>query len=358
MSALAKDEGRPRSRPRRCRRHRPRPGRTAAVCLCAALLFLTGGACTGQDDAPDEDATSTTEPQPTTRPTEQPTTTAPRLSPFTGREDPEHPVLAVKFGNTRSARPQAGLQAADLVYVEQVEGGLSRLLGVYASATPKRVGPVRSARESDLELLRQFGHPAFAYSGVRSALRDDLRRAPVRTVTPATPQAYHRSSGRPVPDNLWLRPAAALRAAKKVSKPRDIGFRFGPAPEGGTKDRRHGVRYPAARFGFDWSAGKQRWLVSMDGSPARGTNGDRLGAPTVVIQYVAMRPSRFKDVAGAVTPYIETVGSGRAKVLRNGKAYDVRWKRPTAADGTAFTRPGGARMPFDRGQVWIVYAER
>jgi hypothetical protein len=337
-----------RPRPRR-RRSRP------AVAACAALLALAGGACTGSDDG-DEDPT--TSPPPTSQPS-QPSTTAPRVSPFTGREGPQHAVLAVKFGNTEAARPHTGLQAADIVYVEKVEGGLSRLMGVYASRTPDRVGPVRSARESDLELLRQYGHPAFAYSGVRSGLRDDVRKSPVRRVTTSdAPKAYVRSPGRPAPNNLYLRPAAALRSAPDASRPRDIGFRFGPAPDGGRKDGRHTVRYPAATFGFDWSGEQERWLISMDGAPARGTGGKRLGAPTVVVQYVKMPPSRFRDVAGAVTPFIDTVGSGRAKVLRDGKAYDVRWKRPSAAGGTAFTLPGGERMPFDTGPVWIVYAER
>lgn len=74
-------------------------------------------------------------------------------------------VLAVKIDNVRAARPQTGLDAADVVYAEQVEGGLSRLMAVYASKFPKVIGPVRSARESDLELLRQFDEPTLAFSG-------------------------------------------------------------------------------------------------------------------------------------------------------------------------------------------------
>lgn len=351
MGTLAKDDIRPRRRRRRARH--------PAVAACVLALALAAGACTGQDDGDGGEDATTGPPQPTSQPTPQPSTGGPRVSPFTGEKGTQHAVLAVKLGNTGAARPHTGLQAADLVYVEKVEGGLSRIMGVYASRTPDRIGPVRSARESDLELLRQFGHPALAYSGVRSALKDDLRKAPLSTVsTDRVPDAYLRSPGRASPNNLYLRPGAALDAAKKASKPRDIGFRFGPTPGGGEKDRTHTVRYPAATFGFQWSAGQERWLVSMDGAPARGTDGDRLGAPTVVVQYVTMRPSRFRDVAGAVTPYIESVGSGEAKVLRDGKAYDVRWKRPSASDGTAFTLPGGDRMPFDTGQVWIVFAER
>jgi hypothetical protein len=81
-------------------------------------------------------------------------------SPLTGLPAPAGPVLAVKIDNVAAARPQLGLDAADIVYVEPVEAGLTRLAAVYSSRLPDAVGPVRSARESDLELLRQFGTPA------------------------------------------------------------------------------------------------------------------------------------------------------------------------------------------------------
>src|SRR5436309_2495511 len=74
-------------------------------------------------------------------------------------------VPAVKIDNIAAARPPTGLTSADLVYVLPVEGGLSRIMAVVSSRVPAVIGPVRSAREDDLELLAQFGRPAFAYSG-------------------------------------------------------------------------------------------------------------------------------------------------------------------------------------------------
>jgi Protein of unknown function (DUF3048) N-terminal domain len=89
-------------------------------------------------------------------------------------------VLAVKIDNLAPARPQTGLAGADIVYVLPVEGGLSRFLAVFSSHFPPVIGPVRSAREDDLELLRQFGRPAFAYSGAQPQLLPVVERA--RTV--------------------------------------------------------------------------------------------------------------------------------------------------------------------------------
>lgn len=141
---------------------------TAAVALA---LLLSG--C-GRDD-----------PAPVRSPSDRPA--GPAVSPFTGLPGRSGPVLAVKIDNVRAARPHTGLGAADIVYVEQVEAGLTRFLAVYSSRQPPRVGPVRSARESDVELLRQFGRPALAYSGVRSALEGFLRTRRCTRCRPSGP---------------------------------------------------------------------------------------------------------------------------------------------------------------------------
>ncbi|GAA2424918.1 DUF3048 domain-containing protein [Streptomyces macrosporus] len=283
-------------------------------------------------------------------------------SPFTGErvEDPAAPVLVVKVDNVPAARPPTGLERADIVYVEQVEAGLTRLLAVYSSDLPPSVGPVRSARESDIELLRQFGEPALAYSGVQSRLIPVLEDSPLHLLPPgAAPDAYSRGTDRPAPHNLYVAPKAALDAAPDgVSGADDIGFRFGAAPEGGRADAEETVRFPNATVSFAWSGREDRWLVSMDGRAATTSDGDRLGAPTVVVQHVTIRDSRFRDSGGNVTPYSETVGSGEATVLRDGRAYEARWSRPAPEGDTEFTTPDGGRMAFAEGQVWVVLAPR
>jgi hypothetical protein len=93
----------------------------------------------------------------------------------------------------------------------------------------------------------------------------------------------------------------------------------------------------------------------MDGTPAKTTEAGRLGAATVVIQYTTVTTSSFKEY-GCRPPYAVSVGSGRALVLRNGKAYQAHWSRPSADGGTTFTTGSGQPMTFARGQVWIVLA--
>ena len=96
---------------------------------------------------------------------------------LSGRIGSDGPILVVKIDDTPAAHPQAGLEDADIVYIEQVEGGLTRLAAVFSSKIPDVVGPVRSARISDIELLEQFGRVAFAYSGAQSKLLPVIAQA-------------------------------------------------------------------------------------------------------------------------------------------------------------------------------------
>ncbi|MFG3009067.1 DUF3048 domain-containing protein [Streptomyces cinerochromogenes] len=313
-----------------------RAGPAAALLAVALTASLTAG-CTGHGRDGDGRAPGRT-------PTALPSRSAGAGSP-----------LAVKIDNVPAARPQTGLGAADVVYVEQVEGGLTRLLAVYATRLPKTVGPVRSARESDLELLRQFTRPTLAFSGAQRALLPLIDRAPLRARSPdEAPGAYDRDTGRAAPHNLYLHPAALLPTAPGEAA-LTTGFHHGPAPSGGTPVSARTVRYPAARLTFTWSPGRGGWLVAMDGAPTVTTDSGRPAPATVVVQHVRVRDSRYHDVLGNPTPYTETVGSGRAEVLRDGRSFDGFWSRPAAAGGTAFTTADGGRLDFAAGQVWVVF---
>jgi Protein of unknown function (DUF3048) N-terminal domain/Protein of unknown function (DUF3048) C-terminal domain len=276
------------------------------------------------------------------------------LSPFTGEQVTAlREVLAVKIDNVAQARPQTGLGRADIVYVLPVEGGLTRLLAVFSADPPPAVGPVRSAREADLELLAQFGRPAFAYSGAAPELLPFVAKARIVDLYSGRTGGYIRDPARPAPHNLYAEVDRLLANAAPASKARDIGFRFGPASAGGHAVREYQVSYPAASLGFTWSADRNRWLVSMDGRPATSTDGDRLAAATVVVQHTTAAASRYLE-AGLLPPYARTVGAGDALVLRDGHAFDARWSRPAADRGTTFTTAAGRPMTFAPGPVWIV----
>lgn len=278
----------------------------------------------------------------------------PLRSPFTGEPVSSlGPVLAVKIDNIVNARPQTGLSRADIVYVLPVEGGLSRFLAIYSGHFPKVVGPVRSARDDDLQVLRQFGRPAFAYSGAQPHLLPVVEHARIVDLYAGRAGGYYRDNRRVAPYNLYAHTSQLLAEAHGASRAHDIGFRFGPAPPGGTRTTAMSASYPAAKFTFRWSPASGRWLVWMDGARAMTTDAGQLGAPTVVIQYTRVGVSRFPEWGGPA-PYAYSKGAGRAVVLRDGQAWTVHWSRPHGSAGTTFTTSSGQRMTFARGQVWVL----
>ncbi len=277
----------------------------------------------------------------------------PPVSPLTGLPtDLGAPVLGVKIDNARSARPHSGLELADVVYVEPVEGGISRLLAVYQSRLPSVVGPVRSTRLTDLQLLANFGRPALAFSGAARDISALVAQAPVLDVSELKrPGDYRRDRRKRMPHNLYGN-ANLLRQGG--APPRDIGFRFGPTPPGGRLLPETEVRYRAATIGMQWVPAETRWVISMDGKALTSASGPRPGAATVVLQRVPVRDTAIRDASGAPSPFAATVGAGEAVMLRDGLAFTGRWSRPTPEAITTFTLPDGSPLLFAPGSVWVV----
>jgi Protein of unknown function (DUF3048) N-terminal domain/Protein of unknown function (DUF3048) C-terminal domain len=325
----------------------------AALVVEGYLLFAPGQAARTPVHVP---------PSPSPSPSPAPTRhVQPLRSPFTGKPVKSlRRVLAVKIGNTVPERPATGLSRADIVYVIPVEGGLSRILAIFSSHYPRVVGPVRSARQDDIRLLRQFGRPAFVYSGAQPRLLPVVEHSRIVDLYAGRSKIagdFYRSLDRPEPYNFYARTRPLLKAARTASVARDIGFRFGPAPPGGHPREWAWVSYPSASFRFTWSAAYRRWAIWMDGSPAYTTERAlQLSAPTVVIQRIAVGLSPYLEQGPIEPPYATTVGSGTALVLRGGEAFHAHWSRPVAGGGTTFTTDTGQPMTFARGPVWIVYA--
>jgi hypothetical protein len=322
----------------------------ARLLVCILAAALVAGACSSKV-APSRAAPSPTSTSATPTP---PTPTPPKPSKLSGRlGKPDGPILAVKIDNTRNAHPQVGLTKADVVYVEQVEGGATRLVALFSSELPRLVGPVRSARITDIELLRQYGTVGLAYSGAQRKLIPKLHRADLKLVSfDDNPRGYARSRSRPAPYNVIGTTVTLLERAGKVDRPTRVGYVFGPAPAGGSPATSVSLSYAFARVGAVWSPSTRRWLLSMDGRKDLAAEGGQLGATTFVVQYVTVTGSAYKDVNGVVTPFSRTVGSGKALVLRDGKVYAAQWRRAKATDPTTYTI-GGKPAVFAPGQVWI-----
>lgn len=283
-------------------------------------------------------------------------TTATRPPPTSDTERTGHPALAVKIDNVAAARPPVGIRAAEVVHVEPVEGGLSRLVAVFGEHRPPVIGPVRSARRTDLQLLAQYGSPVLAFSGAAPELLPHIARSAVVNASgKRVPAAYFRDGSRTAPNNLFVRPSRLPAAPPDGS---NIPTRPGPAPPGGVPTEHHEVSYRSATVGFTWSDRQRRWLVSMDGRPYFDADGNRVTAGTVVIKHVPVHDSAIIDSAGNASPVATTVGTGRALVLRDGRAFDASWSRPSAGDTTRYTTAAGEPLPFASGQRWVVLVGR
>ncbi|WP_235854328.1 DUF3048 domain-containing protein [Nonomuraea aridisoli] len=329
--------------------------RMIMIWLTGAAVVVPVAACSSSEPAPGK------APQAATLAPEAQEQEPVKTHPFTGMPyESLKPVVAVKIENTAAGKPQLGLKSADIVYVEQVEAGLTRLMAIFSSKIPPKVGPVRSARISDLHIAPQFGKPAFAYSGAQSKLLPYIAEASLFDVGDTrNPGAYYREPGRSAPYNLFARTKKLLSAAPKASKAKDIGFTFGDPPaEGGVERKSYTVRWPAARFTFTWSQAKEQWMIAQDGKKDMAAEGGQLSAPTVVIQYTKTERSEFHDSNDSYTPLVHTTGKGSAIVLRDGKAYKAKWERESEDGGTTFTTESGEPMNFAPGQVWVALASR
>ena len=286
------------------------------------------------------------------------------MSVLSGREAVDGQVLAVKIDDTNMAHPQIGLEDADVVYIEQVEGGLTRLAAVFSSTIPVRIGPVRSARNSDIDILSQYGRVAFAYSGAQRKLLAVIAAANLEDLG-----AQHESSKIFTTDPNRIAPYAMVLRADllmqkivdeklQVDSAKSVGFVFGDNPEGGIPTQKVIINWPAATYAAEWSEKESRWLLSHNGRLNLADSGVVLGPTTLVIQMVKISPSEYGDKFGGVTPLSETIGTGKAYVLRNGELFTTTWNRAFADSGTTFSLPDGSSMNFAPGQVWVALTDR
>jgi Protein of unknown function (DUF3048) N-terminal domain/Protein of unknown function (DUF3048) C-terminal domain len=325
----------------------------------AALLIapLALSACSHSDtkavkpaaESPSPVATTTSPPPP------------PKPSLLSGRVGKvDGPVYAVKVDNTKRSHPQQGLTKADVVYIEQVEGGVTRLAAVFSSEYPKLVGPVRSARITDIDLLRQYGTVGLIYSGSNGRLVSHLVDAPLKLVSFDNSRlGYTRALNRPMPYDVIGDFAALRKRAGKVSTPKHIGYTFGDVPTTGGKPAASiGIRFPFARVDAKWSAAKKRWLLSMDGVKDMSVEDGQLGPTTFVVQYSTLTASVYHDVNGANTPLTKTVGHGAALFFRDGKEFKGTWTRAKASEPTKYKFADGSPAVFAGGQIWVALLGR
>ncbi len=275
---------------------------------------------------------------------------------LTGRANPngnDRPALVVKIDNVPRARPQAGINDADVVYVELVEGGVTRYAVVFHSEDVATVGPVRSMRTTDINLLRPLNEPLFANSGGNSRTTRAVNDSPLVNIGHATGAggAYYRNSSRPAPHNLFSSTTALRRAAGAAGSapPQLFAIRRPSTELPNEASEAAGVRvqYKNTAVIYDWNG--TGWSRSQDGAATVDTAGVRTAPETVVVQFTSYGVSP----ADRNSPEANTVGNGKVWVFTEGAMIRGSWSKPNSSSVTLYRDSDGNEIQLLPGRVWV-----
>jgi Protein of unknown function (DUF3048) N-terminal domain/Protein of unknown function (DUF3048) C-terminal domain len=325
----------------------PIPRMRGALGALAAVLVvgLVITAC-GDDD---KDAAKKKPPSTTT------TTIPIPKAPFTGLPDPTHAAqtrssLAVKIENTPEARPQTGLDTADVVYEEVVDGGITRFWAVFNSTVPETVGPIRSVRAMDPGILSVL-HGVAAFSGGTEGNVALVRAVPglVTVDENNAADAFFREPTRQSPHNLYGRPPLLFQRGGQPVPPTPL---FTYVPEGGTFAGAESVASFHANYdqGYDvtyaWDAaagGWKRFQRTSEPFMAAGIPEVQVAPTNVIVQFV--------PYAGAGEG--ELFGSGEAWVFSNGLLTRGTWSHVYPEVATTFADAAGQPVALTPGRTWV-----
>ncbi len=303
------------------------------------------------------------EPVPTPSPTptyvysyETPPPTA--LAPLTGRTvdvgSLANPSLAAKVDNHPDARPQVGLEHTDIVFEELVEGGITRYVAVWHSDVPEKIGPVRSIRPMDPDIISPLGG-IVAYSGGQYRFVVMMRNTPVYNAIhgqPDTRDTFYRSDPRPSPhDVIVMAQQVIAQHSDLAPPPQQFAFSLDTPSSTAAKEGAP-VSNIAIKFSYTskpswaWNEETGTFLRSQGGDPDMDSAGGRLQATNVVVLRV---PVSY----GYGLPKTELIGSGEAWVASGGAYVHARWSKGSATSPIRLVDDNGIVVRLAPGNTWI-----
>jgi len=282
------------------------------------------------------------------------------IAPLTGLPDPggvanHRPAITVKINNT-DARPQAGIDQADVVYEEVVEGGITRLAAIFNSHAPDKVGPVRSVRRTDQSIVWPVGG-VFVYSGGAQYALDSINTAPVKQLdeTRAGSLMFRDpTDSSAAPYNLWAH-VDKMFAVEKHAPP------VPPPPLFVYRDPRDDVAAPnldslhvgfSGGFDVTWTWDKQQQVWSRTthspAAPSIDAAGVHISVPNVVVLFV-----QYQGGVGVEGSEAQLTGRGNALVFINGREVKGHWERPDKDHGAKLTDAAGKEIELTPGRTWV-----
>ncbi len=281
--------------------------------------------------------------------------------PAPGGKVPARPALGVKVGNEpQGARPQSGLNEADIVYDTPAEGFIMRYIAVYQCTDASSIGPTRSVRWVDWHILRQFIHPILAHAGGItpdvSVVAGSKWLSDANLLDQAAGAGVRITSRQP-PDNLYTSTKALYGLFKSQTTPPKPVFTYSAKPPAAST--------PAASVGINFSYGTDvvwKWdpttgtyLHTFAGTPDIDLlTNKQVSTTNIVIQVVSYKFGPYAESPGGTGDVqSQTLGSGSGWVIRSGRSIKVTWHRPNLIDPMTFTDANGDRVGLAPGRTWV-----
>ena len=279
----------------------------------------------------------------------------PATLPLTGeasRVAQTRPALVLKIDNHQRARPQVGINQADIVWEELVEGSITRFAAAFHEQLPSQVGPIRSARTGDIDLISQLNTPLLGASGANSGVLRALETAPVVNVNALVADGYFRVDGRRSPHNLFARPTTLLGYGRGVAgtPPLVLRYREVGAPAAGTASAGVDIDWGNTEVSYRWNG--RGWLRTQNGTVHTDASGVAVAPPNVIVQVTPYGISG----ADAESPEAITVGSGVAHVFTGGNVITGTWSRASRTDRIVYRDANGNEILLAPGRTWIAVA--
>lgn len=298
----------------------------------------------------------TSTPTPSASPTPEATPTPTAQFPLTGvaTEDAmlERSVMAVKIDNNPAAFPHTGLERADVVYEEVVEGGLTRLVPLFHSDLPDVIGPVRSGRLVDVDLLSPY-HPILVYAGARAEVSAALRSSgSLGLVSDSGKAPFFRDASRSAPHDLYFDAPDVLELGSTRSEvePVSSAFLFGDMPDDGAALAELDVAMTYWQTtSWEWDTEASVYRRSTRGDPYEVAGEGRVGAANVVVVLTSVTQLR----GGEQYMSTDLIGEGDAVLLRDGRRHDIQWRKADTESHMEFVFADGTPVPFAVGPTWI-----
>lgn len=335
--------------------------RTAFALAAVALLVLA--ACSGGKKKAAPTTTTTAAPSTTAPPPTYPLTGLPA----TDQNILKRPALVVKIDNAdggpgNTARPQLGLNEADVVYEEMVEGSVTRFAAVFQSTDADPVGPIRSGRDTDIDVFSALNHPLFAWSGGAPEVAASIRSSPIVDVGyDVESGAYYRSKDRKAPHNLYSHTPQlyAAAAGKGGTPPALFTYRAAGQPLPATAQATNGVHLEygagpgSAPVDYTWDPSVGGWARAQRGVPHTVESGAPIAPANVIVQLVEYFPNGGTDVVGTPVYQAKLVSSGDAWVFTNGQLIVGKWNKPAPETPTSYVDATGAPIALTPGRTWV-----